>query len=89
MHGRISAARPSRAFDTHSGSAITPRPIATKSTWPDARARSARSGKRIRPAAITGTSTSRFTEAAMSSVKPSAYVVSFTYAPRMPAVSET
>ncbi len=35
MHGRISAARPSRAFATHSGSAITPRPIATKSTCPD------------------------------------------------------
>jgi hypothetical protein len=72
MHGRISAVRPSRAFATQSESAITPRPIPTKSTCPDATARSARSGNRIRPAAITGTSTSCFTAAAQSSVKPSA-----------------
>ena len=63
MHGRIRSASPARAFATHSGSASSPRPTATKSACPASSARSASPGSRIRPATMTGTSTTCFTAA--------------------------
>jgi len=54
MHLRISSSRPSYAFFGHFGSAISPRPMATKSALPSAIMESARTGSRMTPTVMTG-----------------------------------
>ena len=55
MHGRTSAARPSRVLRTTSGSAIRARTIETMSAMPSSITRSASSSVRKRPVTMVGT----------------------------------